>query len=129
MKKDIFNGNIKQEYINYVKYSLFFASILFFLFFVSFLLFALLYEKVEYAARIMMFIFSGLCFLASFLYPTVSIYAIRNYSKHPKLAKSMIKPFVFQDFDTDILRYIIEREAKKSRKSKSNSDLSSEGKE
>ena len=116
MKKDIFNGNIKQEYINYVKYSLFFASILFFLFFVSFLLFALLYEKVEYAARIMMFIFSGLCFLASFLYPTVSIYAIRNYSKYPKLAKSMIKPFVFQDFDTDILRYIIQSDNKKNRK-------------
>jgi len=116
MKKDIFNGNIKKEYINYVKFSLAFASILFFIFFIFFLLFALLYEKIEYAARIMMFIFSGLCFLASFLYPTVSIYSIRNYSKHPKLAKSMIKPFVFQDFDTDILRYIIERDAKKSRK-------------
>ena len=116
MKKDIFNGNIKKEYINYVKFSLAFASILFFIFFIFFLLFALLYEKIEYAARIMMFIFSGLCFLASFLYPTVSIYLIRNYSKHPKLAKSMIKPFVFQDFDTDILRYIIERDAKKSRK-------------
>jgi len=116
MKKDIFNGNIKKEYINYVKFSLALASILFFIFFIFFLLFALLYEKIEYAARIMMFIFSGLCFLASFLYPTVSIYAIRYYSKHPKLAKSMIKPFVFQDFDTDILRYIIERDAKKSRK-------------
>ena len=116
MKKDIFNGNIKKEYINYVKFSLAFASILFFIFFVFFLLFALLYEKIEYAARIMMFIFSGLCFLASFLYPTVSIYAIRNYSKYPKLAKSMIQPFVFQDFDTDILRYIIERDTKKNRK-------------
>ena len=116
MKKDIFNGNIKKEYINHVKFSLAFASILFFIFFIFFLLFALLYEKIEYAARIMMFIFSGLCFFASFLYLTVSIYSIRNYSKHPKLAKSMIKPFVFQDFDTDILRYIIERDAKKSRK-------------
>ena len=116
MKEDIFNGNIKKEYINYVKFSLAFASILFFFFFVFFLLFALLYEKIEYAARILMFIISGLCFLASFLYPTVSIYAIRNYSKHPKLAKSMIKPFVFQDFDTDILRYIIQSDNKKNRK-------------
>ena len=116
MKKDIFNGNIKKKYINSVKFSLAFASILFFIAFVFFLLFALLYEKIEYAARIMMFIFSGLCFLASFLYPTVSIYAIRNYSKYPKLAKSMIKPFVFQDFDTDILRYIIEMDTKKNRK-------------
>lgn len=118
MQKDIFNGNIKKQYVNYVKLTLIVGSVLFFAFFIFFLLFALLYEKIEYAARIMMFIFSGMCFFASILYPTVSIYAIRNYSKHSKLAKSMIKPFVFKDFDTDILRYIIERDAKKNRKSK-----------
>ena len=116
VKRDIFNGNIKKQYINYVKFSLAFVAILFFVLFVFFLLVALLYEKIEYAARIMMFVFSGVCFLASFLYPTVSIYAIRNYSKYPKLAKSMIKPFVFQDFDTDILRYIIQSDNKKNRK-------------
>jgi hypothetical protein len=110
MKKDIFNGNIKEKYISYVKFSLAFAASLFFAFSVFFLLFALLYEKIEYHARIMMFVFSGLCFLASFLYPTVSIYAIRNYSKHSKLAKSMVKPFVFQDFEVDLLRYIVERD-------------------
>ena len=102
MKKDIFNGNIQKVYINYVKFALALASILLFIFFVFFLLVAVLYEKIDYAAKIMMFIFSGLSFLASFLYPTISIYAIRNYSKYPKLAKSMIKPFVFKDFDTDI---------------------------
>ena len=116
MKRDIFNGNVKKEYINYIKFSLAFAAVLFFIFFVFFLLFALLYEKIEYAARIMMFIFSGMCFFTSILYPVVSIYAIRNYSKHSKLAKSMIKPFVFQDFDIDILRYMMERDTKKSRK-------------
>ena len=116
LSKDIFNGNIKKEYINYVRFSLIFATVLFFAFFVFFLLFALLYEKTEYAARIMMFVFSGMCLFASFLYPAISIYSIRNYSKHPKLAKSMIKPFVFQDFDTDILRYIIKSDVKKSRK-------------
>ena len=76
MKKDIFNGNIKKEYINYVKFSLAFASILFFIFFIFFLLFALLYEKIEYAARILMFVFSAICLFASFLYPAISIYAI-----------------------------------------------------
>ena len=30
MKKDIFNGNIKKEYINYVRFTLAFATILFF---------------------------------------------------------------------------------------------------
>ena len=58
MSKDPFNGNIKKEYINYVKFSLIFATVLFFAFFVFFLLFALLYEKIEYAARILMFVFS-----------------------------------------------------------------------
>lgn len=101
VSKDIFNGNVKKEYINYVKFSLALATILFFVFFIFFLLFALLYEEIEYAARIMMFVFSGGSFLAALLYPTISIFAIRNYSKHPKLAKSMIKDFVFQDFDID----------------------------
>ena len=36
MKKDIFNGNVKKEYINYVKFSLAFASILFFIFLIFF---------------------------------------------------------------------------------------------
>ena len=98
MSKDPFNGNIKKEYINYVRFSLIFATVLFFAFFVFFLLVALLYEKTEYVARIVMFVFSAICLFASFLYPAISIYAIKNYSKHPKLAKSMIKPFVFQDF-------------------------------
>ena len=116
MSKDIFNGNIKKEYINYVKFSLIFATVLFFAFFLFFLLFALLYEKIEYAARIFMFAFSGICLVASFLYPAISIYAIKNYSKHPKLAKVMIKPFVFQDFETDVIRYIINRDTKKGHK-------------
>ena len=98
MSKDSFNGNIKKEYINYVKFSLIFATVLFFAFFVFFLLFALLYEKIEYAARILMFVFSAICLFASFLYPAISIYAIRNYSKHPKLAKLIIQPYVFKNF-------------------------------
>lgn len=97
MKKDTFNGNIKKEYISYVKFSLIFASILFFVLFAFFLLVGLLYDKLEYAARVTMFVLSGISFLAFLLLPTVSIYAIRNYTKHPRLAKSLIKPFVFQD--------------------------------
>ena len=112
MSKDPFNGNIKKEYINYVKFSLIFEAVIFFACFVCFLLVALLYEKIEYAARIFMFAFSGIWLFASIFYPAISIYAIRNYSKHPKLAKSMIKPFVFQDFETDVLQYIVEKNSK-----------------
>ena len=98
MSKDPFNGNIKKVYINYVKFSLILAAVIFFACFVCFLLFALLYEKIEYAARIFMFVYSGICLFASIFYPAISIYAIRNYSKHPKLAKSMMKSYVFRDF-------------------------------
>ncbi len=116
MSKDIFNGNIKKKYINYVKISLIFATALFFSFFLFFFLVALLYEKIEYAARIFMFAVSGICLVASFLYPAISIYAIKNYSKHPKLAKAMIKPFVFHDFETEVIRYIIDRDTQKRHK-------------
>ena len=102
MSKDPFNGNIKKEYINYVKFSLIFATVLFFALFVFFFLFALLFEKIEFASRILIFVISAIFLFASFLYPAISIYAIRNYSKHPKLAKSLIKPFVFQDFEADV---------------------------
>lgn len=99
MKKDMFNGNIKKHCINYVKFSLIFVAILWLVFFIFFFLIALSYEKQEYAARISLFIFSGICFLNIFLYPGISIYAIRKYPKHPKLAKSMLRPSVFQDID------------------------------
>ena len=116
MQKDIFNGNIKKEYVNYVRLTLVVVSVLFFAFSIFFLLFALLYEKIEYAARIFMLAFSGMCFVTSFLYPIVSIYAIRNYSKHPKFAQSMIKPFVFQNFESDMIQYLTERDFRKGTK-------------
>ena len=98
MSKDPFNGNIKKDYISFVKFSLIFTTAFFFAFFVYFLYIALSNEKIEYSARICIFVLSGICFFASFLYPAISIYAIRNYSKHPKLAKLIIQPYVFKNF-------------------------------
>lgn len=98
MSKDPFNGNIKKDYINFVKFSLIFTTAFFFAFFVFFLYIALSNEEIEYSARISIFVLSGICFFASFLYPVISIYAIRNYSKHPKLAKLIIQPYVFKNF-------------------------------
>ena len=99
VEKDIFKGKIKKEYIGYVKFSLIFAVILFFISFAFFLLVALLYDKLEYTARVAMFVLSGISFLAFLLFPIISIYAIRSYPKHPRLAKLMIKPFVFKGPD------------------------------
>ena len=97
MSKDIFNGNIKKELIGYVKFTLIFVSVLFLAFFIFFLLFALFYDNVEPDARIFMFIISGLSLIASIVYPLLSLYTIKTYPKHPRLAKAMLKEFVFRD--------------------------------
>ena len=77
---------------------------------------ALLYEKVEYAARILMFVMSGILLVVSFLYPLISLWAIKNYDKHPKLAKKLIKEFVFIDFDERLYQYLIENGVKEKNK-------------
>ena len=97
MKKDLFNGNIKREYIGYVEGSLILMFFICIVCSIGFFLVALFYEKIDYSGRIVLFVTSGISFLCAVLYPAISIYAIRNYSKHPKLAKIMIKPFVFKD--------------------------------
>ena len=114
--KDIFNGNIKKQYIDYVKFSLIFVSVLWFVFFVFFLVFPFCYENVEYGAKIMMFAMSGISFLCSFLYPAISVYAIRNYEKHPKLAKAMIKEFVFQDFEVNMIKRLMDQNSESDKK-------------
>ena len=97
MKNDIFNGYVKKDYIGYVKFSLVLATVLFFACAVFFLLVAIFYNNMAGNVRVMLFIYSGFSFLASLLYPAISIYAIRNYPRCKTLAKSMIKPFVFKD--------------------------------
>lgn len=96
MKKDYFNGNIKKQYINYVKFSIILATVLFGVFAIFFFLFALLYEKIEPAARVMMFVGSGACLLASICYPLITLFAIKTYPKHIILAHAMLKEFVFE---------------------------------
>ena len=99
MEKDIFNGYIKKEYIGYVKFSIYFASILFLVMGIFFLLVALFYDKVEESARILIYVMAGISLPCSFLYPVLSFYSIRNYDKHKKLARGCIKAFVFTDYE------------------------------
>lgn len=94
MKKDIFNGNVKKEYVGSVIVALVFGSIVFFVCFLVFLIGALTYDKIEYAARIFIYVMAGVSFLSSVIYPAVTIWAIRTYPKYPKLTKLMIKPYV-----------------------------------
>ncbi len=96
MKKDIFNGNIKKEYIGSVQFILIFSIVIWLGSFIFFLLMALLYDKIEFSARIFTFVISFLCFIASFFYPLVTLFAIKTYPRHPKLAKAMLKEYVFE---------------------------------
>ena len=55
------------------------ATVLFGVFALFFFSFALLYEKIEPAARVMMFVGSGACLIASICYPLLTIFAIKTY--------------------------------------------------
>ena len=102
MKKDIFEGKIKKEFIGDVKFCLVFGSILGLGFTVFFLLLGLLDENMDFDARIAMFVISGLSLIGSILFLTLTIYAIKNYPKYPKLAKVMLQPIVFEEFESDV---------------------------
>lgn len=99
MKKDIFNGKIQIRFVGLVMWSLIFlpaicigCSLLFFLS-------ALLNGDIEQSLRIMLFVMSGIGTLTSVLYPTLSIFAIKTYPKHKKLAHLLIKDYVFINAD------------------------------
>lgn len=108
MKKNIFNGNIQKQYINYVKFSIILATVLFGVFAIFFFLFALLYEKIESAARVMMFVGSSACLIASICYPLLTIFAIKTYPKHIRLAHGMLKEFVFETNETRVINNLKE---------------------
>ncbi len=87
MKKDIFNGKIKKEYISYLVTSYIVVSVLFLPlagFFLFFFIHAHNIGKIIY----------GLLFLASLylavINPLLTFYIIRRYPKHPVLRKLLI---------------------------------------
>ena len=108
MKKDIFNGNIQKQYIGYVKFSIILATVLFSIFAIFFLMIALFYDNVEPSARIFISIFSIFCLLAAISYPILTMFAIKTYPKHKKLAHGMLKEFVFETNETRIINNIRE---------------------
>ena len=110
MEKDFFNGNIQKQYINYVKFSIILATVLFGVFAIFFFLIALLYEKIEPAARVMMFVGAGVCLIASICYPLLTIFAIKTYPKHIRLAHGMLKEFVFETNETRVINNLKENE-------------------
>lgn len=97
MKKDIFNGKIKPEYSKSIKFFLVFASIIFCAVATFFLLLALLYGNIDYGGKIVMFVMSGVSYLAAVLYPLISVLCVRTYPKHKKLTNFFIKDYALND--------------------------------
>ena len=99
IKKDIFNGKISAEFRGLVKFTLIFASLIFFLCGMLFLLFAIFYDKVEQSARTFLFCLSSICFALSIFLPLITLKLIKIYPKHRKITRRFIKEFVFREYD------------------------------
>lgn len=95
--KDIFNGNIKKDYIGYVKFLTIFLSVLWIACGVAFALIPMISEGFSADIISFMSVMSIIAFACSVVYPALTIFLIRTYPKHKKLAKSLFKDNVFED--------------------------------
>lgn len=99
--KDIFNGNIRKSEKKMVVFTLILFSLIMLGCSILFLCIGLFYDKVEPSARILLFIFSSGSFVAAIIYPILTIYFVRRYDKHPKIANMFLKSYVFTNEDNE----------------------------
>ena len=99
MKKDVFNGKIKSEYSKSIKFLLVFASIVFCAVATFFLLLALLSDNFDNGAKIVLFIMSGVSYIAAAIYPLITVLCVRTYPKHKALTEFFIKKYALIDTD------------------------------
>lgn len=97
MQTDIFNGKIKKEYSKSIKFLLFFASAVFCAVATFFLLLVFLYDNVDYGGKIVLFVMSGVSYLAAVLYPLITVLCVRTYPKYKTLTKFFIKDYALTD--------------------------------
>jgi len=93
MKKDIFNGKIKPEHATSVFVSMIISCVIYLACAILFLCLGLLYDNVEHAARIVLYVVSGLCFLLTVLFPVATVILVRTYPKYRKLTHVFVKPY------------------------------------
>ena len=84
MKKGLFKGNIKHEYVSYIWTSILLV-IFIFVIVGSLLLYSALQHKFGSADRNGLLFFSIIFYLIGILYFGLTIFAIRKYPKYPKL--------------------------------------------
>lgn len=101
MKKDIFNGNIKQEHVGTALFSIIFGAIVFLACAIFFLCMALFYDKFEDNARTVMYAVSAVGFVCSVAYPVATFICVRTYPKHKGLAHRLLKDYVFVQKDDE----------------------------
>lgn len=94
MKKDVFNGKIKKEYIGITCFSIVLATLVFIGCAVMFLCIGLFQSNVEDAARIAMYVVSGISGACAVVYPAATIACVRTYPKHKKLTRFFVKEYV-----------------------------------
>lgn len=95
MSKDIFNGKIKKEQINMMKFTLFFAPFVFLLIGVGSTIILLFPYDWTILPYIIFIIFACYGYLSAFLYPMISLMVIRSYPKYEKIAHILVKKEMF----------------------------------
>ena len=95
--KDIFNGNIKNDYVGYVKFLTIFLSALWLACGIAFAVLPLISEGFSADVKSLMSVMSAIAFICSVGYPALTIFLIRTYPKHKKLAQTIFKEHVFED--------------------------------
>ena len=94
MKKDIFNGYIKESEKKYVKCQLIATPIILLVLASMLIFFAIVYgEKMKLEVKNCLLVISGIMILYGILYPILTLLCIRNYPK----CKKIMSLFIFDD--------------------------------
>lgn len=101
MKKDIFNGKVREQYIGYMRTSIIFVTYLFLCPAILFLCMALFYENMDTDMRVVLYAFGGVVFVLSVAYPVAATLCIRSYPKHKTLTLMIVKEFVLKSWIED----------------------------
>ena len=101
MKKDLFNGKIKQEHIATTLVSIILGAVIFLACAIMFLCVGMFYDKVEESARPLMYVISAICFVFSIAFPITTFVCVRAYPKYKRLADLILKDYVFAEDSDD----------------------------
>ena len=95
-EKDIFNNNIKKQWVSSVIFALVFSFVLFLGLGIAMLLLTQTYDKIEPTAKTFSCFIAIFSIFCSVVYPIISVVLIRHYPKHRKLAHMFIKEIYFE---------------------------------